>query len=140
MKKRIVAVSLALVLGLGPVSAYAGVGVIVDGQRLANAGQNVAIVDGRTFAPIVDIVQALGFAVDWDGSAAGPAVLRGFGMVVTLTVVRGELHADVNGSRVTIPSQMDGGMPMVPVRVVLESLGFGVDWDGATNSMIITTP
>ncbi len=43
-----------------------------------------------------------------------------------------ELHSDV-------PAQVIDGRTMAPIRFIAEALGAKVDWDGDTNSVIITT-
>ena len=87
------------------------------------------IKDGRTLIPVRAVSEAFGASVAWD------PVLR------TVTIVRGEteivlgidsLEAMVNGEQEQLdaPAEIMGGRTVVPLRFVLEKMGWECDWDG----------
>lgn len=89
MKKRIAALSLALVMGLGTVALAAGVEksitvtpmtLTVNGQTVTptksdGAAAEVFAYEGATYVPLRYLSQLLGIEVEWDGEAANTAKL-----------------------------------------------------------------
>ncbi|PLX33943.1 MAG: hypothetical protein C0604_02595 [Clostridiales bacterium] len=93
------------------------------------------IKDGRTLIPVRAVSEAFGASVAWD-----PA-LR------TVTIVRGEteivlgidsLEAMVNGEQepIDVPPEIMGGRTVVPLRFVLEKMGWECNWDGENIEII----
>ena len=93
------------------------------------------IKDGRTLIPVRAVSEAFGASVAWD------PVLR------TVTIVRGEteivlgidsLEAMVNGEQEQLdaPAEIMGGRTVVPLRFVLEKMGWECNWDGENIEII----
>lgn len=87
------------------------------------------IKDGRTLIPVRAVSEAFGADVTWD------PLLR------TVTITRGEteivleidsIGAMVNGEESTldVPPEIMGGRTVVPLRFVLEEMGWECKWDG----------
>ncbi len=96
------------------------------------------IKDGRTLIPVRAVSEAFGADVTWD------PVLR------TVTIVRGEteivleidsIGAMVNGEESTldVPPEIMGGRTVVPLRFVLEKMGWECDWDGENIEIVEET-
>jgi hypothetical protein len=80
----------------------------------------------------------MGFEVDWD-SATRRITLTNSDYTVVLTV--GSDAFTTNGVRRTldIPPQIINGTTMLPIRSVLESVGYQLDWDGRGAGTVIIT-
>jgi hypothetical protein len=121
-----------------PVFAYGGIGVVIDGEPVVFADQAPALIDGRTLVPVRGVFEHLGFEVDWDANTSS-AILSCEDFEVIITV--GSDIFTTNGARRTleVPAQSIGGRTMLPIRAVLESVGYAVSWDGATQSVLVST-
>ena len=143
MKKRILHYFLALmlVLALVPaatVSANDTISVTIDGQPVVFADQAPTIVDGRTLVPVAGVFQALDFDVQWNGEAR-QATLTQADNVVVITIDSGTFTVNDANHALDVPAQIIGGRTMLPIAAVLRSVGYGVDWDGATRTVLITS-
>ena len=115
-----------------------GVTVTVNGQPIYFADQPACIIDGRTLVPARGVLEVLGAKVDW---------LHEYQMVVattnttTITMKIGDATYYVNNEPRTldVPAQIINDRTMVPARACAESLGYTVDWDQETKTVIITT-
>jgi len=140
--KKLLSVTLVFVLILGvfmPVTSYAGdVHITIGGQRVNFSSQTPIIRDGRTLVPARDVFESMGFDVSWD-AASRSAVLIGNGHVVNITIDSNVFT--VNGANHTfdVPARIIDGNLMLPVRAVLESMGYSVGWDNATRTVAVTS-
>jgi|GEM_PF-3910072 len=87
------------------------------------------IANGRTMVPLRLISEALGAEVGWDAATQTATITNS--PTVVLTIGR-PLPNDM-GTPV-----IQGGRTFVPIRYVADTLGAGVDWNGATQSIAIT--
>lgn len=124
----------------------------VNGYVYDLAGYNV---NSSNYYKIRDIAMLLRatsakFEVAWDSSLGGISILPGS----KYTVVGDELSPDystsfdissydgniyVNGSPVDIEAYTINGSTYMKIRDIADVVGFGVDWDGASGTIIITT-
>ena len=130
------------------------INVTVDGVRVEFIGQRPIIVDGHTYVPIRAVFEALGFGMYWDQDAqiaflttggyttswipearAMSAVLHTTEVVIP--VGRNSFSINDEVFELDLPAIIIGGVPMLPVPAVLESLGHHVRWDGNSNTVII---
>lgn len=125
----------ALALASG---AFAQISVRIDDRPLAFSGQGPAQVQGRVLVPLRGIMEALGATVKFDGATQAVTATRGASV---LSLVLGNRNASVDGRLVTldVPAQIVNGSTMVPLRFVGEALGVGVNWQGSTNTVLITS-
>lgn len=95
-------------------------------------------IDGRVLVPLRAIFEALGVNVDWDNNSRTVTATT---ETVTFKMVIGEEKYTVNNEVFTsdTTAQIINSSTMVPVRVVSESLGCNVGWDGSTQTVIITS-
>ena len=143
IKRKIFAVvmAMALVFSLLPataVNAIEPISVTIDGVAVQFAAQGPVVIGGRTLVPVRGVFELLGFAVDWDG-AIQQATLTSDSHVVVLTI--GSATFTTNGVSHTLdaPAQVIGGSTMLPLRAVIESVGHSVDWDAATQTVLVVT-
>ena len=137
--KKLLPVILGLVLVLSfSFTAYASqVNVTVNDQPVYFEGQGPAVVEGRTLVPVRGVFETLGFEVEWN-DVTGIATLTSDDYVVVVTI--GSSTFTTNGASHTldVSAQIIGGRTMLPIRFVLESVGYTMDWDDATRTVIIS--
>ena len=136
-----VVVAMVLVFSLLPATAVSAIGpisVTIDGVAVQFAAQEPVVIGGRTLVPVRGVFELLGFEVDWDG-ATQQATLTSDSHVVVLTI--GSATFTTNGVSYTLdaPAQVIGGSTMLPLRAVIESVGHSVDWDAATQTVLVIT-
>jgi len=113
------------------------INVTIDGVAVDFDGQPPTIVDGRTLVPVRGVFEALGFDVGWEQDRQR-VTLVSENHVISIYI--GEVtfvSNDVNFG-LDVPAQIIEGRTMLPIRAVVESVGYSVDWDGATNTVVIT--
>ncbi|MCL2356059.1 MAG: endo-1,4-beta-xylanase [Defluviitaleaceae bacterium] len=157
MKKFILAAFSAIILifTLGAASPDSGeideIFVTINGEPVIFADQAPAVIDGRTLVPVRGVFERLGFRVDWDDDARAAILFRDgvtiliapdadyFAIYTVQTNVAGYNGNPVGADTVPleVPAQTIGGRTMLPIRALLESMGYEVAWDGQT--VIITT-
>ena len=140
--RRILILTLAMLLAFSftfATVAFANtpqVSVTVDGERVVFEDQQPVIVDGRTLVPVRGVFEHVGFEVDWDYDER----------VATLTsddyeviIPAGSATFTTNGVSHTldVPAQIIGNRTMLPIRAVLESVGYNVYWDHANRTVIV---
>ena len=111
--------------------------VMLDG-KLLSFDVPPQIINGRTLVPLRVIFEALGASVSWDEASQSVGAVKG-DTRVSLRIGSNLLVR--NGSSVTmdVPPQLIDNRTMVPARAVAESFGAQVDWDSATQTVIITS-
>lgn len=142
MKKKILAIILATLLlvalipGMGA-AATNTISVLIEGQRVNFADQNPAIIDGRTLVPVRGVFEALGFEVNWN-AATSQVTLRGDDVVV-ITIGSNVFTTNGVSHTLDVPAQTIGGRTMLPLRLVLESVGYYLGWDVGTSTVLISS-
>jgi len=118
-------------------SASDTIRVTVNGQLL-ELDQPPVIVNNRTLVPVRGVFEALDFNVQWNPDAR-QAVLTRDGYEVIITI--GSDYFTTNGERIDldVPAQIISARTMLPLRAVLESVGYDLEWDGATRTVVITS-
>ena len=114
------------------------VGVTINGVAVNFDGQGPAIVDGRTLVPVRGVFEVLRFDVGWDGDTRQVTLSRDDDIVV-ITIDSATFTANGRSHSLDVPAQIIGGRTLVPIRAVLESVGYEVRWDGGANTVTIST-
>jgi len=140
MKFILSAAVLALALGIFmPAALQASeVNISIDGVQVQFADQEPVIVDGRTLVPLRGVFEALGFTVDWDQDTL-TASLVDANYEVLITIDEDNFTANGWERALDVPAMLMEGRTMLPIRTVLETVGFGVAWDEDTNTVEIMT-
>ncbi|WP_297312005.1 cell wall hydrolase [uncultured Oscillibacter sp.] len=132
MKRRFFVGLLAAVSLCLPVQAARPAGLQVDGELLQTAAY---VEEGTAYAPLRDLLDALGgWTVWWDGSAAR-AVSEG----ASLSAEPGGVLT-VNGTRYPCVVDVVDGRTYVPLRLTAEALGGSVRWDPWLDGAAVTSP
>jgi len=142
--KKIVCVLLAIVLGHTSIAPVAGsandnITVIVHGVQVDFEGQPPIIVNGRTLVPIRGVFEVLGFELTWKPELRQAVMIRTNDEIIITIDSTIFTHNDTIHS-LDVAAQIVGGRTMVPLRAVLERVGYELDWDNLTSTVIINTP
>jgi len=112
--------------------------VTIDGQPVLFEGQGPVIIDGRTMVPVRGVFEHLGFEVTWLQEFLMISMERGDDVIV-LYIDDNRVFTNDVSHVMDVPPQIIDGRTLVPIRAPLESVGYNVDWDGATRTVIITS-
>ena len=121
------------------------IGLNVNGKAVNNLPMHPVIIDDYTMVPVREVFEALGSQVIWhDDTCQVEIVNNGISVLVKI----GDRNTYVNGNVVPIdiaqPLPMligknpEGLKSMVPVRFVAEKLGFAVNWDNTSRTVLIS--
>ena len=151
--KKLLAVLLSALVLLTPLAVTADANtatVTINGEAVAFRDQGPVIIEDRTLVPARDVFEKLGWAVNWDRATATVLLTRGH---TSITIVIGEptfgvLVYDPDSPHpghgtigmLDVPAKIIGGRTLLPIRPVLESVGYEVDWDRTTRTVTIITP
>ena len=97
------------------------------------------IKNGSTLVPLRFIAETLGITPSWDAVFSIVDMTVGGHQVLLQIGVR---YAGVDGKRVSLDAApvIIGGVTMVPLRFVSETMGADVMWDAATRTVTVIYP
>ena len=140
--RKLIAMTLTalFIFALIPAVIYANdnIRVTIDGQQVTFDNQSPVIVNGRTLVPVRGVFEQLGFVVGWDGEAR-QATLTSDDYIVIITIDNATFTTNGVSHILNVPAQILGGSTMLPIRAVLESVGYYLDWDGGTQTVLISS-
>ena len=132
MKRKLLCGLLAAAAHCRPVQAARPTAVQVDGEPLETTAY---VEEGTTYAPLRELLEALGdWNIWWDGSAA-----RAVSEDASLSAdPRGVLT--INGRPYSCVVDVVNGRTYVPLRLTAEALGGSVQWDPWLSGAAVTSP
>lgn len=109
----------------------------IDGERIYPDSDPV-IIDGTTFVPIKAIAEKMDFAVEWDGENQLVKVVSADNTKTVFFKI-GYASTVVNGEELSLSSApfVLNDRTYLPVRVIAETMGADVDWNGETKTVLI---
>ena len=122
-----------------------GVTVTVDGTAVVFPDAQPFIDEnGRTLVPLRPIANALGIEVEWDGEARVATFYRGDELVIftidsDIALHQLDAESDAVEIEMTTEAVIVSDRTFAPARYLVETLGYEIDWDGATRTVIIIT-
>lgn len=138
MKRKLSAVLAAFAaVSVAACAAAGDISVLVNGSAV-DFDVPPIILDGTTMLPVRKALEPLGAEFEWNGER-GTVDIEANGKSITLlidsdfAVVDGELKV------LNKPAMITDGRTLIPIRFVAEELGYDVDWDGATSTVIINS-
>jgi hypothetical protein len=125
---------------MSAMAAYANeiILVTIDGQPVTFANQGPVNVGGRILVPVRGVFEALGFEAEWKGDTQ-QAVLTKAGDVIIITIDSNVYTTNGISHNLDVPAQLINGNTMLPLRAVLESVGYTLVWDSPANTVVITS-
>lgn len=111
--------------------------IIVKGKHLGFDTPPV-IKSGRTLVPVKALVQAFGAEVAWNPVEKTVTIIKD---ELTLILTLGETQVLVNGEPIEldVPAQAMNGRTVVPLRFIVEQLGFVVDYEDGDITIDVDT-
>ncbi|UVI33010.1 L,D-transpeptidase family protein [Paenibacillus spongiae] len=95
------------------------------------------LVDSRIFIPMRELFELLGATVVWDNKTMTVTAYAGDRIIVHKPKTS---VAIVNGESISMTeSRFDGNTVMLPLRDISALSQYGVEWNGATNSIYLTS-
>lgn len=134
--KKFITLALAATMALAPVSAFA-IDVRIDNTPLT-MDVPASTINGRTMVPMRAIFEALGADVAWDNATKGITATKE-DKTVNLYLNNKTAYIDGVASVLDAAPVTLSGRTMVPARFIAEAMGCNVGWDGATQTVNITT-
>jgi len=143
LTKKVLSFALALIMMLGIVPAvlvYAdnAINVTIDGVVVVFSDQHPVNIDGRILVPVRGVFEAMGFEVEWDEDT-NTAIITNANYEMRITINNNVFTTNGINHTLDVPAQIIGGRTMVPIRLPLESVGYALNWDGVTNTVLIST-
>ena len=106
--------------------------VVIGGEKVEFTASSGApfIENSRTLVPLRATMEAFGATVTWDADKRCAVVTKN---EVTVVCKIGEAAVYRNGTKIPndVAAQVKDGRTYLPIRVVLESFGADVSWDGS---------
>jgi hypothetical protein len=117
------------------------VGVSIDGNAVnftADSGEPFVDANNRTMVPLRITMEAAGATVEWDAATRAAGVSKDD---VVVNVPIGQKYIIKNGQQIEndTAAVIIDGRTYLPIRAVLEAHGFSVDWDGGSQTVLVTT-
>jgi hypothetical protein len=132
----LIAMGINLIKNSSVIFADEPIKVAVNGQFVDFNGQNPVIVDGRTLVPVRGVFENLGFNVNWNADNQQVSLVRNDYTVIITIGDSMFLTNDIIHS-LDVPAQIFDGRTMLPIRSVLESVGYSVSWDNNTRTVTV---
>ena len=135
-----VLIVITMVLSVVPafsVSAANDISVYIDGVRIDLPAAPINV-NGTTLVPMRALFEALGAEVSWINetqTATGSAP----GVHVGVQIDNPTMLRNLVDVPLLEPARIINGSTFIPLRAVSECFGMQVDWDGATNSIYLTS-
>lgn len=137
--------SLLLAMALVPVGAFSAsaaastvsvIKVQYNQKPIVFPDQEPVIRNNRTLVPIRPIAETLGFEVDWNENTRTVTIKKGTNQV---RLVVSQKIAKKNGQTINLdtPAQIINKRTVVPVRFIAEALNYKVDWNQASQTVLI---
>lgn len=109
--------------------------VYVNGQKI-DFDVPPMITDGTTMLPIRSALEPLGAEFTWDEKTRTVTISAG-GRNVVLTADSNAAYVDGAPKFMSKPAAVINGRTFIPIRFVAETLGYDVQWNGETRTVII---
>jgi hypothetical protein len=128
--------ALAMSLGSAHITMAQAIGVQVNGTAVQFQGTQPIEQNGAVLVPLRGVFEAMGASVNYDPYSHTIYAHQGNRNV---TLPLGATVATVDGQQQTLsqPAQVVGGTTLVPLRFVAEALGSYVEWQSASNTVLI---
>jgi len=120
-----------------PVQIQIPISVTVDGRRVNFESQPPVNVDGRVLVPVRGVFEALGFDVSWNPDTRQATLARASDVII-ITIDSVTFTTNGINHTLDVPAQIFNGSIMLPIRAVIESVGYNLDWEGETQTVVIT--
>ncbi len=120
------------------VNAGPAISIVIDGETVQTDTPPQITAEGRTIVPLRVISETMGANVIWEQEEKKVTAEKN-GRILELKIGDKTIYNDGEPMEIDSPAQIVNGRTMVPVRVISESFGCQVGWDGDTKTVYVTT-
>ncbi len=139
MKKYLLQFLVLIVLITSGLSVKANdVGITIDGNR-STLESSAFISDGRTYVPMRDLFENIGATVSWENETKSATAIFG-GSTISFEIGSNIILKDGKVYKSDSDCKLIGGKTYIPLRIILELLGFNVNWNENDENINISTP
>jgi len=103
------------------------VNVTIHNQLVFFDGEGPVNVGGRTLVPVRRVFETLGFYVEWDYTTQRVMLTRAHDEII-VTIGSSIFTVNDDNFELDVPAMLIENRTMLPIRALLESLGYFVDW------------
>ena len=121
--------------GTGRITSGDGISVSVNGIPIIFDVPPIAI-SGTTMLPVRLALEPLGAKFIWNGERQ-TVTINARGKTIVLTINSDIAYVDDVAKTMAQPAMAIDGRTLIPIRFVAETLGYDVNWDGNTQTVII---
>ncbi|QHZ54162.1 stalk domain-containing protein [Paenibacillus larvae] len=141
MKKVMLCVLAAanITLGLGVTGAKAApneISVKLNDKPLTFDVQPTTI-DGRTYVPVAKILEEMGAQVKWNQDTWTVTAEKD-DVTITMPIGDSEIEVDDQKLDIGLPSKIERGRTLVPLRLVSYATGTKIEWDDEDQTVLLT--
>ena len=137
--KRFICTSLAaMMLMTSAVFADTTANVYIGDKLVSYSDQTPVIIDSRTYVPIRDVFETAGFKVDWNAETKSVTLSNDYHNIMLYTQTNSMLSMDtsfnIKYKKLDNPVKIVNNRTLLPLREILESADYSLDWDAETKS------
>lgn len=107
-------------------------------SRLLRLANEPFIQNGHTLVPFRELLTKLGAKIGWDPVARKVTASKG-GTTIELTVDSDTAYINGENKKLEAPARIQNGRTYVPARLVLETFGAKVGWNGDFRLVLVST-
>lgn len=141
MARKILLLSTILILFLLPIKALAAdseIQIIIDGEKIISDTAPIISSD-RVLVPVRVVSEKLGFYVQWNPTTREVSLSKD-DLKIRFNIDKKVYWKNDQQIPLDVAPLIKNDRVYLPIRVISESTGAKVNWDGVTKSVIITTP
>lgn len=111
--------------------------ILLDGQEQTFNASPV-IIDGTTLVPMRQLFETFALDVRWEAETQSVTGAKE-GISIRMQIDNPTVHINHQPTELRVAPQLINSVTMVPIRIVSETLHLEVDWDGKTNTVILSS-
>lgn len=138
MKKFVALCMAGIMLMSSPVFAE---GIIYNGEAVSYSSQQPVIINSRTYVPIRDVFERLGYKVEWNQDTKVVNISNDYYNIMLTTatskLIVVDTYFDITSKKLDNPVQLINGRTMLPLREILEKANYELVWDAETKTTTI---
>ena len=116
--------------------------IFYNDEQIAYTDQTPVIINDRTYVPIRDVFEKLGYTVAWDDITRTVHIYNDYYDIFVNTQTNYylgyDLTLDVNCFELTDKIQVVNDRTMLPLRQILEAMNYNLEWNADSKSSVIT--
>ncbi len=118
------------------------VNIQIDGKLIETPIMEPIILNDRTLVPLRSTFESMGAEVSWDNNTRS-AIIEKDNIKAIFTINETQVLKQTDDVltfiQIDVPAKLINGNTMVPVRAVSDALGYYVDWNNSTRTVIISS-